>query len=367
MSSDTPSVLCVAGARPNFMKIAPVLDELERRRVTNWLVHTGQHYDPAMSDVFFDELGIRAPDRHLEVGSGTHAQQTARIMEAFEPIVEDLRPDWVVVVGDVNSTVACALVAAKLGVKVAHVEAGLRSRDWSMPEEINRVVTDRLSQVLLAPSPDGVDNLLAEGFDDSQIHLVGNVMVDTLLMNLDRARGREIVGDLGLAPGHYALLTLHRPANVDDPQVFAGLLDAVAEVAAEVPVIYPVHPRVARRFDPHHGDGAVNLPPGIRLIEPVGYLDSIALQASARLVLTDSGGIQEETTVLGIPCLTLRPNTERPITITEGTNRLVGVEPAAIVTAAREVLRDGVEPRRPALWDGKARERVVSALIDFVG
>jgi UDP-N-acetylglucosamine 2-epimerase (non-hydrolysing) len=367
MSSDTPSVLCVAGARPNFMKIAPVLDELERRGITNWLVHTGQHYDPAMSDVFFDELGIRAPDRHLEVGSGSHAQQTARIMEAFEPIVEDLRPDWVVVVGDVNSTVACALVAAKLGVKVAHVEAGLRSRDWSMPEEINRVVTDRLSQVLLAPSPDGVDNLLAEGFDDSQIHLVGNVMVDTLLMNLDRARGREIVNDLGLVPGNYALLTLHRPANVDDPHVFAGLLDAVAEVAAEVPVIYPVHPRVARRFDPHQDGEVVSLPPGIRLIEPVGYLDSIALQASARLVFTDSGGIQEETTVLGIPCLTLRPNTERPITITEGTNRLVGVEPAAIVTAAREVLRDGVEPRRPALWDGEARTRVVSAIVDFAG
>lgn len=349
------------------MKVAPVLDELERRGITNWLVHTGQHYDPAMSDVFFDELGIRHPDRHLEVGSGSHAQQTARIMEAFEPIIEELRPEWVVVVGDVNSTVACALVAAKLGVKVAHVEAGLRSRDWSMPEEINRVVTDRLSQVLLAPSPDGVDNLRAEGFDESQIHLVGNVMVDTLLMNLDRARGRGIVDELGLRPGGYALLTLHRPANVDDPDVFAGLLGAVAEVAAEVPVIYPVHPRVARRFDPDHGGEVVVLPPGIRLIEPVGYLDSIALQASARLVLTDSGGIQEETTVLGVPCLTMRPNTERPITITEGTNRLVGVDPAAIVTAAHEVLRDGVEPRRPALWDGKARERVVAAILDHTG
>jgi UDP-N-acetylglucosamine 2-epimerase (non-hydrolysing) len=358
---DRVKVLCVAGARPNFVKIAPIMHELERRQVSTELVHTGQHYDPAMSSVFFDELAIRSPDVHLEVGSGSHAVQTARIMELFEPVVLQMRPEWVVVVGDVNSTVACALVASKLGSCVAHVEAGLRSRDWSMPEEINRVVTDRLSQLLLAPSQDGVDNLMAEGVDPRRIHLVGNVMVDTLLTNLERARSRDVVGRLGLEYGGYALLTLHRPSNVDIGVVFDGLLSAVEMVAQHLPVIYPVHPRVAQRFRQGR-----SVPPGVQLIEPVGYLDSIALQDAARLVLTDSGGIQEETTILGTPCLTLRDNTERPITITEGTNRLVGTDPAAIVDAAFDVLEHGVAARRPELWDGRASARIVDALLSHV-
>lgn len=349
--------LVVAGARPNFMKVAPVLAEFDRRGMTAALVHTGQHYDEAMSDVFFEELGIAKPDRHLQVGSASHAVQTARIMEAFEPVVEELTPDVVVVVGDVNSTVACALVAAKLGAQVAHIEAGLRSNDWAMPEEVNRVVTDRLSQYLLAPSADAVANLAAEGYPSDAIHLVGNVMVDTLLNNLDRARQRPVLQDLGLEPGGYGLLTLHRPSNVDDPAVFAGILHAVEQVAARLPIVYPVHPRVREKL----GAGAVS--ENIRLIEPAGYLDFIAMQASARVVLTDSGGLQEETTMLGVPCLTLRENTERPITVTEGTNRVVGIDPAAIIRAAEDVLAgDGTEARRPHLWDGRAAARIVDAL-----
>lgn len=339
------------------MKVAPVLAELSARGRAARLVHTGQHYDAAMSDVFFDELGIPAPDHHLEVGSASHAVQTARIMEAFEPVVLDEKPDVVVVAGDVNSTVACALVASKLGIEVAHIEAGLRSRDWGMPEEINRLVTDRLSQYLLAPSQDGVDNLHAEGYPSGTIHLVGNVMVDCLLNNLDRAREQPIVERLGISPGEYALLTLHRPSNVDDPATFTGLLEAVAHVAHELPIVYPVHPRVRRQLETRE------LPPGVMLIEPAGYLDFIALQASAKLVLTDSGGIQEETTILGVPCLTLRENTERPITITEGTNQLAGTAPARIIELAMKILDDGAHPpRRPTLWDGKACGRIVDAL-----
>jgi UDP-N-acetylglucosamine 2-epimerase (non-hydrolysing) len=350
-------VMLVAGARPNFVKIAPVVRELDRRGVPNVLVHTGQHYDASMSDVFFDELGIRAPEHHLDVGSASHAVQTARIMEAFEPVVVRERPAWVVVFGDVNSTVAGALVAAKLGVRVAHVEAGLRSRDWSMPEEINRLVTDRLSHLLLSPSADGVVNLRAEGYDDRSIELVGNVMVDSLLANLERARARPLLADLGLEPGRYAVLTLHRPSNVDDPEVFAGLMGSIAKLAVDIPVVYPVHPRARpalRELGP---------PTGLLAVDPVGYLDAIALQASARLVLTDSGGLQEETTVLGVPCLTLRTTTERPITIDEGTNELVGVDPAAIDAAVRRVLVSPPRARRPALWDGHAAGRIVDALV----
>jgi UDP-N-acetylglucosamine 2-epimerase (non-hydrolysing) len=299
-----PPVLLVAGARPNFMKVAPVLAALEARGVPVVLVHTGQHYDAAMSDVFFDELGIRPPDHHLEIGSASHAVQTARIMEAFEPVVLAEQPSWVVVAGDVNSTVACALVAAKLGVRVAHIEAGLRSSDWSMPEEVNRVVTDRLSDLLLAPSADGVDNLHAEGYLDERIRLVGNVMVDTLLANLGRAKASDALDRAGVAEGQYALLTLHRPSNVDDPATLAPLLHAVRDGAADLPVIYPV------------------------------------------------------------PCLTLRTTTERPITIDEGTNRLVGVDPVAIVAAAHQVLEHPPTARRPALWDGRAAERIADALLE---
>jgi UDP-N-acetylglucosamine 2-epimerase (non-hydrolysing) len=350
--------LCVVGARPNFMKVKPVMDALERRQVEVVLVHTGQHYDRAMSTVFFEELGIRAPDRWLEVGSGSHAEQAARVMLAIEPVLAELEPDVVVVVGDVNSTMAAALVAAKSPARVAHVEAGLRSRDWTMPEEVNRLVTDSVCDDLLAPSADAVDNLLAEGHPIERAHLVGNVMIDTLFANRDRAAGRGALGRLGLRPRSYGLVTLHRPANVDEPGVLKGLLEALGEIATDCPLLLPAHPRVA----PHLV--ALGVPAGVEVIDPLGYLDFVVAEASARLVLTDSGGVQEETTALGVPCLTLRDTTERPITITEGTNTLVGRDPARIVAEARRVLRDGVEPRRPALWDGRAGERIADVLLD---
>jgi len=349
-------VACVAGARPNFMKVKPVMDALERLGVDVRLIHTGQHYDAGMSQIFFDELGLRVPDYHLGVGAGTHAEQTARVMVAIEPVIRELAPDIVVVVGDVNSTMAAALVAAKAGVLVAHVEAGLRSRDWNMPEEVNRVVTDRVSDFLLAPSADAVENLHAEGFDGSQIHLVGNVMVDTLVANVERAQARPLLARLGLAPGAYGVVTLHRPANVDEPGMLKALVGALITVAADCPLVFPAHPRTRERLTP------LELPAGLKVIEPLGYLDFLALQASARIVLTDSGGIQEETTVLGVPCLTLRDTTERPITVTEGTNTVVGRDAGRIVSEARRVLRDGVAPRKPTLWDGKAGERTAAAL-----
>jgi UDP-N-acetylglucosamine 2-epimerase (non-hydrolysing) len=351
-------VICVAGARPNYMKVKPVMDALEELGAQVILVHTGQHYDTAMSDVFFTELGIRRPDHFLGVGSGTHAVQTCRVMTAFEPIVAELAPDVVVVVGDVNSTLACALVTAKLGTPLAHVEAGLRSRDRSMPEEINRLVTDRVSDYLFAPSADAAANLRAEGYRQDQIHLVGNVMADTLLANIGRATAGGTLARLGLRPGQYGLVTLHRPANVDDPAVLGALLPALADIARDCPLVLPVHPRTAVRLN-----GAA-LPASVRVIPPAGYLDFIALEASARLVLTDSGGVQEETTVLGVPCLTLRDNTERPITITEGTNRLVGRDPDRIVKVAHEVLAaPPPPPRRPARWDGHAGQRIAAALV----
>jgi UDP-N-acetylglucosamine 2-epimerase (non-hydrolysing) len=345
--------LLVAGARPNFMKIAPILSALELDGVETSLVHSGQHYDAAMSDVFFRDLGMRAPDSHLGAGSGSHAAQTARVMTSFEPVLDEFGADVVVVVGDVNSTIACSLVAAKKGIRVAHVEAGLRSRDWSMPEEVNRVVTDRLSDVLLAPSDDAAANLRSEGYHDDQIHVVGNVMVDSLMQNLDRARAGSTLADLGVAPREYGLVTLHRPSNVDDPEVFERLMSAVGTVAQRLPLIFPVRKRVEQY-------GAVD---GLQLIEPAGYLDFIALQDGARLVLTDSGGIQEETTMLGVPCLTLRTTTERPITIEQGSNTLVGTGREAIERAAAEVLDQPLrEFLRPPLWDGKAATRISEVL-----
>ena len=350
-------MVLVAGARPNFMKVAPVLWAAENRGIDVTLVHSGQHYDRNMSDVFFDDLGIRAPDVNLGVGSGTQAEQTAAVMVEFEKIVAPGGVDLLTVVGDVNSTVACGLVAAKLGIHVAHVEAGLRSRDWGMPEEINRVVTDRLSDFLFAPSPDGVDNLRAEGYREDQIHLVGNVMVDTLLANLDRAKERGILSEIGVDAKGYGLVTMHRPSNVDDPAVFGPIADALNRIAADLPLVFPMHPRtkpMLERFSLHDD---------IRLIEPAGYLDFIALQAEARLVLTDSGGVQEETTMLGVPCLTLRENTERPITVTEGSNRVVGTDPEVIVAAAAEALAFEGDHPRPALWDGAAAERIIDVVL----
>jgi UDP-N-acetylglucosamine 2-epimerase (non-hydrolysing) len=353
-------IICVAGARPNFMKIKPVMDAIEKQGAETVLVHTGQHYDQAMNDVFFADLGIRAPDRHLGPGSGSHAEQTARVMTAFEPLVDDVAPDAVVVVGDVNSTLACALVAARAGAVVAHVEAGLRSRDWSMPEEINRVVTDRVSDLLFAPSPDAVENLRAEGYRPDQIHLAGNVMIDTLYANLDRALNSDILSRYGLTPGGFGLVTLHRPANVDFPEILAGLMRALGEVASTLPLVLPVHPRTASRLE------SAGVPSGVRLVPPAGYLDFIALQASARIVLTDSGGVQEETTALGVTCLTLRDTTERPITVERGTNVLVGRDPERIVAVALEVLRN--PPAKPAspLWDGRAGARIAERLLDRI-
>jgi UDP-N-acetylglucosamine 2-epimerase (non-hydrolysing) len=347
----------IAGARPNFIKIKPVLDALEERGAGVSLVHTGQHYDAAMNDVFFDDLNLRRPDHFLGAGSGSHAAQTARVMVAFEELVEREPADAVVVVGDVNSTLACALVGAKAGAVVAHVEAGLRSRDWAMPEEVNRMVADRVSDLLFAPSPDAVDNLRAEGYFADQIHLVGNVMIDSLFANLDRAVNSDVLHRHGLTPGGYGLVTLHRPSNVDDPATLAGLLSALGQVAQRLPLLWPVHPRTSARL------AAAGLPAGVRLIDPAGYLDFVGLQASARLVLTDSGGVQEETTALGTACLTLRENTERPITVDQGTNRVVGVQPERIVAAALETLDSPPEKRCPALWDGRAGVRIADALV----
>lgn len=349
-------VIAVAGARPNFMKIKPVVDELDRRGLDCVLIHTGQHYDDDMSAVFFEELGLRKPDHHLGVGAGNHAEQTARVMTGLEPLVEEIQPDVVVVVGDVNSTMAAALVGAKCGSRVAHVEAGLRSRDWRMPEEINRVVADRVSHYLFAPSEEAVENLGREGFGDDQIHLVGNVMIDCLLANLDRARSRDIHDRLGLGDAPYALVTMHRPENADDPVVLGEISKALATISNDLPIVFPAHPRVRDRLDPDV------LGPRVQIVGPAGYLDFIALESRAALVLTDSGGIQEETTVLGVPCLTLRDSTERAITITEGTNRLVGKDPTRIVAAAAEILARGVEKRAPSLWDGKAAHRIADVI-----
>ena len=346
-------VILVAGARPNFMKVAPVLWELERRGHAVLLVHSGQHYDTSMSGVFFDELGIREPDVNLQVGSGTQAEQTAGVMVAFEPLVAEWRPDIVVVVGDVNSTVACALVAAKAGIRVAHVEAGLRSRDWGMPEEVNRVVTDRLSDHLLAPSADACVNLQSEGYRDDQIALVGNVMVDTLLRNRERALSRPTLADLGLRPGTYGLVTLHRPSNVDDDATLGAIIATLEQVASDTPLVFPAHPRTRARLD------RLVTSPHLSIVDPAGYLDFVNLQANAAVVLTDSGGVQEETTMLGVPCLTLRENTERPITVSEGTNRVVGTDRGAILAGVDDAVAGRFATRRPELWDGRASERIV--------
>lgn len=349
-------IVCVAGARPNFVKLKPTVQALEAGGAEVTIVHSGQHYDAAMSDVFFADLDLRPPDHFLASGAGSHATQTASVMVAIEPVLEGIDPDTVVVFGDVNTTLAAALVAAKLDYPVAHVEAGLRSRDLTMPEELNRMVTDCVSRVLLAPSPDAVDNLLAEGRGPADVHLVGNVMADTLLANLDRALARPIHQELGIDSGNYGLVTLHRPANVDDPAVLRQLLDTLGMVARSCPLLLVAHPRTAERLP----DG---VPPGVTTIPAVGYLDFIALEAGARVVLTDSGGVQEETTMLGIPCLTLRDNTERPITVTEGTNTVVGRDPERILREARRVLSEGVEARRPTLWDGHAAPRVAEILL----
>ena len=356
-------IVTVVGARPNFVKIAPLLAELRlypEADVT--LVHTGQHYDLQMSEAFFANLDIPAPDVNLEARAESAVGQTAEIMRRLEPVLVERRPDWVVVVGDVTSTVAAALTAVRLGFPLAHVEAGLRSGDRSMPEEINRIVTDAVSEALFTTEPAGNANLAREGVDPRRVHFVGNVMIDTLFRYREKARASAILADLGLTPGAYAALTLHRPSNVDTRDALGRMMEAIARVQAEIPVIFPVHPRTRARLEAL--DGGLPARAGLRLVAPLPYLDFVQLMASARCVLTDSGGIQEETTALGVPCLTLRENTERPITVTRGTNRIVGVDPAAIFAAWRDVAAARWPAGElPELWDGKAAERIVRVLL----
>ncbi len=357
-------IVNVVGARPNFMKIAPLMRAYcSEPGIQPLLVHTGQHYDHAMSRLFFEELSIPRPDIDLEVGSGSHAAQTAEVMKRFEPVCLQHRPDLVLVVGDVNSTIACALVAAKLGVRVAHVEAGLRSFDRGMPEEINRILTDAISDLLFVSEPSGEKNLLAEGTDPRRIHLVGNVMIDTLLANLDKARALGTTGQLGLAPKGFALLTLHRPSNVDDRGAFTRLWGAIERIAERMPVVFPCHPRTRARLAEFGLADSIERAGRVRLLEPLGYLEFLCLMSDAGVVLTDSGGIQEETTILRVPCLTMRQNTERPITCELGTNVLVGSDPEAIVAGFTRVAGgDGPAGGPCPLWDGRAAERIVRVL-----
>lgn len=360
-------VLNIVGARPNFMKVAPIYAEMKRRSADfePLIVHTGQHYDAAMSDAFFTDLGMPKPDVYLGVGSASHAVQTATIMLEFEPVVLREKPDWVLVVGDVNSTIACALVCSKLGVKVAHVEAGLRSRDRTMPEEINRILTDSISDLLLTTSQDADENLMHEGIPAEKIKFVGNVMIDSLLHNLKIAESSTVKEDLGLSGRDYAVLTLHRPSNVDEKEVFTALLGALLRISERLPIVFPAHPRTLGRIK-EFGLGERVANSKIKLIEPLGYLDFMRLYSGAKLVLTDSGGLQEETTALGIPCLTLRENTERPITIEMGTNVLVGTDPATIEQTAFEILDNpnfAANAKIPPLWDGMAAERICDVLL----
>jgi UDP-N-acetylglucosamine 2-epimerase (non-hydrolysing) len=353
-------LLLVAGARPNFMKVAPLMWEIQRRDdVDAFLVHTGQHYDEKMSQRFFTELQIPRPDENLEVGSGSHAVQTAEVMKRFEPVLHRQRPDAVVVVGDVNSTLACALTAVKLGIRVAHVEAGLRSFDRSMPEETNRILTDAISDWLFVTEPSGLANLRAENVAGERVHFVGNVMIDTLIACRRRIAESPILDTLGVQAGCYATLTMHRPANVDRADVFAGLMHAITRLQRELPMVFPVHPRTRKAIEEHQRDPLPNL----KFIEPLGYLDFMKLIGNARFVLTDSGGVQEETTYLGIPCLTMRENTERPVTVTQGTNRLVGLNPQQIIAEGLHALetRSGRHVV-PDLWDGRAAGRILDVL-----
>lgn len=365
MRGDTQvKVINVVGARPNLMKIAPIMEAFKTRpHIQTRLVHTGQHYDAAMSDLFFRDLGLPQPDINLGVGSGSHAAQTANIMLAFEPVLLKEKPDLVVVVGDVNSTIACGLVAVKLGIKLAHVEAGLRSFDRTMPEEINRILTDAISDALFCTEKSGVDNLLREGIPPGRIHFVGNVMIDTLLRHRQRAALSPILQRFHLAPRAYAALTLHRPANVDDPRTFSELLGVLETISRDMPIVFPVHPRTRNAFELHGLHQRVSSAKNLLLTEPLGYLDFLHLMDNARVVLTDSGGIQEECTILKVPCVTLRDNTERPVTVECGANIVAGRQPERILAAYREALAicpDSI--RTPPYWDGRAAHRIVETL-----
>lgn len=370
-------VLSIVGARPNFMKVAPIIEELKRYpEIEHCLAHSGQHYSELLSGNFFAELGLPRPDVNLEIGSGSHAAQTGEVMKRLEPVLLDYRPDAVIVVGDVNTTLAAALTAAKLGIAVVHVEAGLRSFDMNMPEEINRKLADALSTLLFVTEQSGIDNLKREGVPAEKIFFVGNVMIDSLLRHREIAERSLILDRLGLSHrgqdcGPYGVLTLHRPSNVDSPEVLRGILDSVYALAADFPIFFPVHPRTRsniERFDygRYFSDGSAGRT-GLIALDPLGYLDFLCLIQHARIVMTDSGGIQEETTVLGVPCLTLRENTERPATVEYGTNQIVGVSPSRIISAARSALGNGRRAYRcPPLWDGQAAGRIVAIMAEYL-
>ena len=359
-------IILVVGARPNFMKIAPIQKELDLRGIPNILLHTGQHYDDNMSKVFFDDLKMKKPDIYLGIGSGSHATQTAKVMVEFEQVCSQYNPSMVVVVGDVNSTLACSLVSAKLNIKCAHVEAGLRSFDREMPEEINRIVTDSICDILLTPSDDGDENLMNEGVNESKIHMVGNVMIDSLLNNLDVAKNLDVLTKYGISKD-YVLVTLHRPSNVDEKPVFSDIISALEELSGDFEFVFPMHPRTKKMAEKFQLYGRIKSISGMKITEPAGYLEFISLMSKSKLVLTDSGGLQEETTALGIPCLTIRENTERPVTITQGTNQLVGTDRERIVQSGKEALQGhGKAGQIPKFWDGKTSARIVDVLLQTI-
>ena len=359
-------IVNVVGARPNYMKIAPIYRAMEEYpEIQSCIVHTGQHYDHAMSDLFFNQLELPEPHYHLGVGSASHGEQTGKIMIAFEPILAELKPDVVVVVGDVNSTIACGLVATKMGIRLAHVEAGLRSFDRTMPEEINRVMTDQISDYLFTTEASAHENLKMEGIKKGKIFFVGNVMIDSLLRHRKKAAGGDALRNLGLEPNNYVLVTLHRPSNVDDRDMLVQLISALCDLSEKVPVVFPLHPRTRSRVQAFGLEDMFNRSHGFVLTEPLGYLDFVQCMDNALVVVTDSGGVQEESTVLGVPCITVRDNTERPVTVSEGTNVVVGRNPTRLLEEAFRVLRgEGKKGRVPALWDGSAAERIVRILVE---
>ncbi len=360
-------IINVVGARPNFMKIAPVMSAMEKStRIEPLLLHTGQHYDAKMSSLFFDELNIRKPDIYLGVGSDTHAKQVAKIMDKFDDIAAEYKPDAILVVGDVNSTMACSIVAAKLGIKIIHLEAGLRSYDRTMPEEINRIVTDSLADLLLTPSEDGTTNLLKEGINPSKIHLVGNIMIDTLFHFLPLCEKSNIMNTLNLSKDDFALVTLHRPSNVDEKESLEAILNTLNIIQQKIKIVFPVHPRTTHKIKDFGLETLVSSMQNLTITEPIGYLDFQKLMSNSKFVITDSGGIQEETTALKIPCITVRENTERPITIWEGSNELAGTDMKKVLQLSEKALNNQWKSSTiPALWDGKTSSRVVNAIEDY--